>query len=412
MLKGVTPGHVNPFSWASFARTGWTHPEGLIPAHVVEARVYNVNMVNWTVDAQAIFDQRNFWDVQVGSPYLHPTSGEGIYCVPEVGAKCTVCIPSDGTAPYVLSFVMPMESTPSTAEEGEEDGNKGYTYAGGRSRGKPGDLVMRGRDGNFMILHRGGVAQFGSSALAQRICVPITNLMTDISQTYNHYNSAGTINWGIQDRGSENPGAEQRSTYRVYANDEYADIRVNFGRVRSPVPEPSEGGMSSDLQQLGIGTSEDTVFEFALARDGFETDSGEFKGSPADVYVRAFMDRAGGCGIRFEGALNLRVKKKVRLRVDDNVEIFGGKTILLEADQLLSLLGKSGVKIGTSGATVVLNEGQNPVAHIGSQVKVSIAPPGIQAFAIIPPSTAPQPIMIVQGVMNGVVLSGNSTILV
>lgn len=422
-LKGNTPGYFNPFNWTSFGRTGWTQPEGMVPAHIVEARVFNVNLANWTVDLQAIFDQKLFLDVQVGQPYVHATGGEGTYAVPEVGAKCLVLIPSDGSPPCVMAFIMPMETLPDTSTDeapagtasvGTEDGAKDYSFSGGRKKPKPGDIIHKGRDGNFMILHRGGVAQFGASPLAQRICVPLNNLITDVSQNYNHYNGSGSINWGIQDRGSQSPGGEYRHTQRIYANDEFADIRVAMGRVRSPVPEPTgKAGENTNLNQLKIGTDADTVFEFVLSKDGFETDAGEFRAGADDVKLRIFFDRDGNGMARFEGSVDMRVKKKLRITVDDNLDVFGKKTISVDAKDAIKLLGGSLAELGTNGGNVVINGGSKPVAFVGSRVQVAIAPPGLTATVIAPSlGPAPVPVTITAGIFEGVVISGNPTILV
>ena len=422
MLKGTSTDYFNPLNWTSFGRTSWTQPEGAVAAYIHEARVFNVNMTNWTVDVQTVFDQKVMLDVQIAAPYLHPNSGEGIYAVPEAGSKCLIAIPSDGPPPVVLQFIMPLVTTPDTGTDeapagtaprgGAPQDSGDYNYAGGRRRGKPGDIVAQGRDGNFMILHRGGVAQFGSGPLAQRICIPLSNLVTDISQNYNHFNGGGTINWGIQDRGGSDPGAEYRMTQRVYANDAFADIRVDMGRVRAPVPEPlGDAGETSNLEQLGIGTTEELVYEFVLAKNGFETDSGEFKGDAADVKLRMFFDRGGNAMARFEGSVNLRIKQKLRLTVDDDVQIFCKKNASIQADGKLELTGKSLASLGTKGGNVVLNGGTKALATVGSRVKVTIAP-GTMVMIVVPPATVPAPYPIVAGsVLEGVVASGNPTIL-
>jgi hypothetical protein len=365
--------------------------------------------VNWTVDVGTIFDRRLMMDIQVSSPYLNPNQGEGIYIVPEVGAKCLVCIPSDGPPPFVLAFIMPVVTQQIADAEGEETNQRSSaTYAGGRRRGKPGDIIARGRDGNFMILHRGGVAQFGSGPLAQRICIPLQNLVTDISQNYNHFNGGGSVNWGVQDKGSNDPTSEFRGTYRVYANDEYADIRVDMGYVQSPTGEPTgDAGEDSNNNQLGIGTSEPVVLEFALARNGFETDSGEFTASPADVKLRVFIDRGGNMMARWEGSVDLRVKKKLRLTVDDDVAIFCKKNASITADGSLKLIGSKGAELGTGGGVLTFNNGSKPLSTVGSIVSI-IIPPGV--LQVISPTGSPIGV-VGPGTLEGVVKTGNPTLL-
>lgn len=417
MLKGVTNNHVHTrygLDWTSMSRSAWTQPEGVTPAFLHEAIIFNVNLVTWTVDIYTKFDQKIMMDIQVGSPYMNPVNGEGIYAVPEVGSKCIVAVPSDGPPPFVLCFIMPMMTQPTdtSSEDAEQGSNNSFTFSGGRMKSKPGDIVAKGRDGNFMVLHRGGVAQFGATPLAQRICVPLQNLVTDIAQNYNLFSGGGSINWGVQERGNNNPGAEMRQTFRVYANDQYADIRADVGRVRSPVPEPAgAAGEKGTMQQLGIGTDEEIVYELVLARNGFETQSGEFKGVLGDVRLRFFFDRGGNALLRFEGAVGARIKDRFRLTVDKMVELISHEDIRVTSDSTVDINGKSLVKVGTQGGTVQLNGGGRAVAHVGSVVRVVVGAP-VPIMVLIPPATAPVPATIVAGTLEGLVMTGNPTVLV
>ena len=136
---------------------------GLSRPTSTKQKVYNVNLVNWTIDVQTTFDQKIYMDVQVGSPYLHPTAGEGIYAVPEIGSKCLLCIPSDGPPPIVIAFMAPMEQLPDTATP---EAPAGTVSSGGADQGTTTRLPqagqakarrhhLKGRDGNFMRLDRG-----------------------------------------------------------------------------------------------------------------------------------------------------------------------------------------------------------------------------------------------------------------
>ena len=424
-LKGVgstsiAKGGFNPISWTGFSRTAWTQPEGSIPAFIHEARIFGVNLVNWTVNVSTVFDRKLFHDVQVASPYMNPTAGEGIYVVPEVGSKCYLCIPSDGPPPFVMAFMMPMETIPDaataeapagTVSSGGDSTNRAprdFTFAGGRAKGKPGDMVWRGRDGNFMILHRGGIAQFGCSSLAQRICIPLGNLITDISQNYKHYNSGGSVKWGVQDLGEDNPETEYRQTVRVYANDAFADIRFAMGKVRAPVDEPvGDAGETIGNTQLDIGISNPIVFEMVLAPGGFESEEGEQNDATPKTKLRFIFDRAGNAMARFEGNVNLRFKKKLRMVIDDDVTIIARKNVSLTCDGALSLIGKKSASIGTEGGSLALNSGTKPIATVGSTVRVPILP------GIIPVISATgAPIGFVgPGILDATVMSGNPTLL-
>lgn len=381
-LLGVDDNTKNPMDRSPF-RTAWTVPEGAGMPLIHEAKILDVNMVNWTVDCVTVFDQKRFFDIQVAAPYLHSNRGEGFYAVPEIGAKCVICLPSDGPPPFVLAFIMPAETLTDTSSDEAPDGTesnaqqpRGSTFRGGRGKGKPGDVVWRGRDGNFVIMHRGGVLQFGSTELAQRICVPLGNLVTDISQNYNHFNSGGSVNWGLRPGSpDENPETEYRHTFRVYANDEFADIRAALGKVHVPVPEPSgDAGSSLDLAALGIGGSEITVFEFVLAPGGFDSDAGQPQDAQNKTKFRMFIDRAGGTMLRAEGAVSFRTKKKLRIRADEGFEVFTKQAISMTAEGGIRIQGKS-LELATDGGTVSLNGGTKPVAHVGSQVLITTVVP-------------------------------------
>lgn len=404
-------GAIDPMSRSSF-RTSWTIPEGATPALIHEAKVLDVNMVNWTVDCITVFDQKRFFDIQVASPYLHSNRGDGIYAVPEVGSKCMVCIPSDGPPPFVLGFIMPAETLTDTSTEETPAGTEenaaaptGSTFRGGRDKGKPGDIVFKGRDGNFLLLHRGGVLQVGSTELAQRICIPLGNLVTDISQNYNHFNTGGSINWGLRPGSPEgNPETEYRHTFRVYANDEFADIRVALGKVHNPVPEPvGDAGSSVDLNQLSIGTNEVMVFEFALAPAGFDSTVGQPQDARDKTKFRMFIDRAGGGMLRAEGSVSVRVKKKLRIRADEGFEVFTNESATIEAKKGLRIQGKN-LELATDGGTVSINGGTKPVAHVGSQVLITTVVP-------IPVVVDGKPGVITAGaVFSGSVATGNPTV--
>lgn len=382
----------------------------------MEARIIDINRKNWTVDCHTVFDQKSFFDIQVATPYVHYTRGEGIYVMPDIGAKCLVCIPSDGPPPFVLAFLMPPETVSDAGSEQAPAGTQGLqgdvvspsdsTYAGGRPQAKPGDIVLRGRDGNFCILHRGGVLQVGSTELAQRIYIPLQNLVTDIAQNYNHFNSGGAISWGIRTSSAEdNPETEYKQTFRVYAGDEFADIRCAVGKVHQPIPEkPGNDSSSLDLSELEIGTEDPVVFEMVLAPGGFDTNNGSPNSSARDaVKLKMFFDRAGGAMLRAEGSVSLRVRKKLRIRADDSIELLGEKSVTIEGKDVINIRGKA-IQLTTNDGVVSLNGGTKPVAHVGSQILITTVAP-------IPITTSVGPGTINAGaIFSGSVSTGNPTI--
>lgn len=411
-------GAINP---RSEFRSSFTAPEGLGATNIFMGRVVNVDLVNYTVDVFSQFDQIRLLNIPVGSPYSHPNRGDGFTAVPEVGSKCAVCWPGDSSPPFVLAFVMPHETVPLAGDteeapagtEGRSSANQAPTnasFAGGRPRGKPGDQYIRGRDGNFIYLHRGGVLQIGANELAQRVYVPLSNLIMDFAENYSLHNAGGSINWGIQEsEGDTTNPTEFKQTFRVYANDQYADIRCAIGRVHDPVPETDKDAIV-DETRAELGKSEPIVYELTLAKNAFKAEDGSLlPGTGNLVKMRFVFDRAGNTFARFDGNVGVLCKKKLRLRVKDELEVF--------ADNTFSLSVKSSAKVTVGGnfeitADVLrINNGDKPVAHVGSLVTVTLPP---TLLMVAPTPTGFAPISSVPGftTTTGVVSSGKSNVLV
>lgn len=399
-------------------RSSFTSPEGLGDTHIFMGRVVNIDLANYTVDVFSQFDQLRLLEIPVSSPYVHSNRGDGATFIPEVGAKCAVCWPGDSSPPFVLAFIMPHETMPLAGDEEAPGGTSsrgssnqaptGASFAGGRPRGKPGDMFLRGRDGNFMVLHRGGVLQLGANELAQRLYIPLNNLVMDFAENYALHNSGGSIKWGIQEgEGESQLPAEWAQTFRVYANEQYADLRVAAGRVHNPVPETDRDAIT-DEAVTEVGKTEPIVYEFTLAKNGFKVEDGSPIPSAGNlVKLRFFFDRVGNAFIRFDGNVGVLCKKRLRLRVKDAMEIF--------ADSTFSMAVKSDAKVTVGGtleltaAVLKINGGKDPVAHVGSQVSVTL-PPTLLMVSPTPPGFAPIPPGF--NTTIGVVTSGKANTLV
>lgn len=340
----------------------------------------SINLVNWTVSVAASFDRKRFFDVQVGSPYMHFNNGEGLSIFPEIGAVCMVCVPGDSSPPFVMSFLMPHELVDGSADDAplgtRPHGAPSKTasdssFGGGRPRAKPGDIYLRTRDGNFLILHRGGVLQIGSTELAQRIYVPLGNLITDISGGYEHFNTGGGQVWGIQEGpSSSNNPAQHVSTYRVFANDQYADLKIAWGKVFNPMPDSDGGEFQA---QADVGQDDTPILcEVSVSPKGFVVGSGDVASSATskNSVLRFVFDRKGNTLLRCEGNLAIRVKKKVIIDVDDDINITG-KSLNFTVKSGLDIDGGSLAHI--KGDIVMLGPGQQPVARLGDAVSCFIA---------------------------------------
>lgn len=412
----LTPRNQNLWDNSRF-RGGFTQQAGHVPARVVQGTIIGSNPRNWTVDFYSKYDRLRLLDIQVGSPYAHFNRGEGFFSVPEIGAICEVCLPSDSTPPFVFSFVMPMENI-DTADADAPEGTRARTtpgsnardasFAGGRPLRKPGDQGIVGRDGNYIVLHRGGVLQLGAGPLCQRIYIPLINHLMDVSEQYTHHSMGGTIRWGIQEGPdpTELP-TEHMQVFRVYANDKFADIRVTTGKVHLPMREPTgDAGEDSLLQQMHIGVDEDDylVHETVIAPGGFDGANGDPSGPDARnlTTLRHFFTKKGGLFVRSEssGLMSFKGAFRLKSRGDMTFESVDGR-MSLKASQGLDIDGGNYTHI--KGGVVRLGKGTTPVATIGSICQVTIptcAVSGVlngQPFVGVAQLTLPANAMVVSG---------------
>lgn len=359
-------------------RNGWTHQGGHIPARVFQATVIDANSNNWTVDVVSKYDRITLLDIQVGTAYQHYQEGEGIFALPEVGAQCMVCLPSDTSPPFIMAFIMPMERVDLSEATGEADApSMTASFGGGRPKAKFGDIMIRGRDGNFVTLHRGGVLQIGAGPLAQRIYIPLTNLVKDFAEEYEQHTQGGSIRWGIQEGAPEDKlNAEYTQTFRVFANSASADVRVSVGHVSAPVGEPVEAkhGQQADLDEYQIGSDlwgNYIVYELAFAAEGFQAESGGLVSSDTkdQVTLRFFFDKAGGFLFRSESSGVVAIKKNLRVKVGETLEI-KAKNLILDIEEGITV--KSGKFFNIDSPATRFNGGGFAPAAQGDIVQLRL----------------------------------------
>jgi hypothetical protein len=348
-------------------RTSFTAKQGTVPALFVEAKVVNVNYVTWTVDVYTSFDRKRYAHIQVGSPYLHHNNGEGFYVTPEVNAKCMVCIPGDSSPPHVAYFLMAFENVDlatadapagTTSHSDPNSKTSGASFAGGRQRAKPGDIRMQGRDGNFVVLHRGGVLQIGSSELAQRLFIPLSNTMVDISDNYYHHTQGGTEYWGILPSKSDGKSAtEYFQSFRIFADDKFADVRIKCGKVTDPASTELNGG--AYLGQV--------VYEVVVAPQGVDAETGAFHDVKKVTY-RFTVDEKGNAILGTKEDLTIYGKKRLSMSSDGTIVLRSNTTIELSAHNSVSIDG--GALTHIKGNIIKLGGGGKPVAHQGAMVRV------------------------------------------
>lgn len=314
--------------------------------------VANVNVKNLTIDWVSQFTSKSIQDLPIMRPYFHYNNGEGFTCVPEVGAICAVCWPSDDDPPFVIGFlgapelegadipkiedfvgsggVETEEGTPtpvSTTSGGstkQKENPSDASYRGGLPILNPGDMLWKGRDDNFVILRRGGILQVGSTSICQRIYVPILNFIRDFCENWEMTSAAGTLSWTVQ-RKENDPGGnaptELELIAREFAQDKMASIKVLLGSLDKAEKPPS---------------GDKTFIELTIAPQQIKPDDGKVEGDPKYV-IR--LDKAGNTYMMQAKTRTALVKENDKLTVEQNQEIE------VKKDYKLKVGGKSDTEI-------------------------------------------------------------------
>lgn len=391
-------------------RSSMTSREGHVPGRIAQGRIVNVNMNNWTVDVVSVFDRYYWFNVQVGSPYQNTFAGEGFFVVPEVGSSVMIALPSDSSPPFVLTFVMPPEKITDTSTSDAPTGTRSHgnnpqyptdvTFAASRPPYTPGTLGMTGRDGQFVLLHRGGVLQLGATPVAQRIYIPLANQVIDMSQRYNHHNVGGAVLWGMQEQqGATNFPTTYQQTFRVMAGDQYATVRIQAGNVTSPLaPEES--------------LPETVVYEVAVIPTGFNADSGDVAsaGAANGVTFKYALDAGGNISMTVAGEVFHHYQNTVTINVDKTLTINGSADGAMTFQNGFTLDGGDFVTI--KGNIVRLGAGSQAVARKGDLVTSKAATIPLKClitFPSTPAASGPCMLQILDSI-GGVISTGNDSV--
>jgi hypothetical protein len=292
---------------------------GLNRVRVEEGRIVNVDPRRFTCDIRTTVSQRTFLDVTWASPYFHFSRGEGFNAMPEVGAKVKVCRPSDAD-PFILCFVTPFERIPAETDNAQEagEGNTEVTYQAGRPFMQQGDIQLRGRDGNEVYLHRGGVLELGATAACRRFYIPLLNFMRDVCENYQLWTQGGHLSWLVA-RADEDAGGESHATLAIVgkeaAEHEQATVAVRVGRL-----------------------DEDNRFEVTIAPQAVNAVTGELEG---EAVYHLIIDQ--------EGTVTAEVAKDINMTVGGNVAVEVEGTTELTSQGDVTLTGQGNLSVEVSG---------------------------------------------------------------
>lgn len=307
------------------------------PAWIEKGVIYNVDLKNFTVDVLTDYESKPFTNCQVAAPYFHTHNGEGIFAMPEVGASCLVCQPSDDDTPFVIAYIGSFElegakqdnledkagavdteteeledtlkklGTTSTTSTGSSAAKTtGASARAGRPYMNPGDIMLRTRDENFIALRRGGVVQIAGTPTCQTIYVPLKNFMRHFAENYEVNTPGGELEWTVQ-RQENDPGGKApvlyRLTLRDKAQNDKADIQIKMGHV-----------------------DDDVRYELTVAPENITVADGKVSGTPK---LKMTINKDGDQKFEIQGSLEYTIEKdrKVTIKGSDTVEVTGARTL-------------------------------------------------------------------------------------
>jgi hypothetical protein len=308
---------------------------------IYRARIVNVNIRDFTVDTRMeAAPYTNKFDIPFMSPYVSQSQGEGINWMPEVGSMCWVCEPSeDGREAFVMGWTIVDE---------------GGSYRGGRTLLNPGDIELKTKDQNFLLLRRGGIVQIGSTPVCQRVFLPIRNIMQDFAENYELHTPAGDFTWQVM-RKDEDSDGHQKCLYQIAAK-EFADDSNNDTVALIKIGSHGDGDKTILTLQTRDKGGGDVKVSLTWDKDGNVIWQME-KNLSLTLNSGDFSLEAKG------GQVSLKSNKAMSLDSSDSADFHSSKAMSLKSDdaltvqaaQKLTLKGNAGVDISDAQWPVLRN---------------------------------------------------------
>lgn len=300
-------------------------------------------------------------DVSWMSPYLGSDRGSGFNYMPEPGDRCIVCIPADGSTSFIMGF-MPLPSTSNTTGEAET------SFTGYRPTLNPGDIHLGTKDGNFMVLRRGGVVQVGAGHTAQTVYIPIEGLIRSYFVKYHGFSPLGDFVWDHAEIDQSTAITETsdipvilKFNCRDAVQDVESSVEIRMGRLTEDV---LDSAVDSNLLREGGETTVDfvgssaTVETVSLPAGKGDKDhlAGAAKTLPGVGYT-SYSDGGPsgllsltidpqGNGVKY--TLQLTRNGDMFIRSEANIHIEAASSVYVHADEKITLETDPGTSVALS----------------------------------------------------------------
>ena len=312
------------------------------PIVAERAVITSVDTTNKSVSVITTESSRSLDNVQIVYPFLDGTSMTGIQFMPKVGSNCYLWTPSDGTDSFVMGF------KPSGVPTTSIDSN----YSGDSEFLDPGDIILRGSPRNFVVLKHGGILQIGAGPLAQRVYIPLDNLIRDYFVKYHAISPLGEVLWDhaeiVLDEQSMLAGTTDvifKFNCKAAVQDASASVQIRVGNISKAVLDASldsnllQAGKPTTVSVLGENlTLTDTIlpqgsgeahhlFAHDMSRTGMainkqtEDDGTRIsvvvKAPDSDVTMAIQVDNSGNVFVHSESNIHVEAEDSIYLGTDD-----------------------------------------------------------------------------------------------
>ena len=297
---------------------------------IEKCRIVDVNVKDYTVTTSTEHTYKKRFDVPFGVPYCNFDTGEGINFMPEVGSYCYVFTPSeDKGTEFVFGWFVP-------------DDDQGR-YRGQRPLLNPGDIHISTKDGNFVVVRRGGVTQIGATPICQMIFLPIRNVVELFFENLGFHGVPGDLSWTVA-RQDEDGGGHQ-ATLLTLECCQFADDPNTNRLVRLRAGNHGSGDstvFSLETRDSGGGSIKSTLTIDTSGNISWQTNK---------VTITAQSD----VSLATQGKMTAQSQGDMSLTSQGNFAASGSSQASLAAGNSQLALSSSGAAL--SGQAITLNNG-------------------------------------------------------
>lgn len=215
--------------------------EGKGDVEVGRAIVQAIDPVKWTCTVQPEDGGMPIEGVPIQPMMVDGKAGSGSFFMPSENTAVYICKPSADATPFIMGGA----TLPKQVDEG--DGNEDPNdHRMNRPVLNGGDCVLALSDQGHVIMRRGGMLEMGAGEDCKRVYIPLTNIIREFSQNWEHRTGGGLFSFLTRDQdetfGSERTPAEFKLQVREFAEDTDPNIDLRLGRIQDEDDESLVGG--------------------------------------------------------------------------------------------------------------------------------------------------------------------------